>query len=323
MTLVTAAATWAAVRISPQKYIHVPLSSLNDTSFAFPITRHHNQMDLIPTPKPAIANAISADTAMLAQPAITKDSSIVESTLADTGMTDSPSKIVPATATIDDKASAALPVAIPIPASSDATAATTTITAAEATAAEATAAATEAATAPVEATAESPTETPTEEAPNEASTEATEAPTEVPAEVPTEIPIEIPADFTDASIPPPPPLSTSLSSASSLSSSPPTPPPSMGPSFYTWSTSSDYEARVYEYPPNDDECYASPYPIVVMTKHRGFLWNEEMFVTARRYKAAATAQAESTGEEIGEEGIRREEVVEIKLEEWECDIWPV
>ncbi|OZJ01685.1 hypothetical protein BZG36_05356 [Bifiguratus adelaidae] len=71
--------------------------------------------------------------------------------------------------------------------------------------------------------------------------------------------------------------------------------------------------------------YHPPYPVLMMTKQHGFMWNEEVFVQRRKSIFYDDGEDEDDGGDPRQEsGYHRpfEQVVEIKLEEGEIDIWP-
>ncbi|KAL0079307.1 hypothetical protein J3Q64DRAFT_1645114 [Phycomyces blakesleeanus] len=109
------------------------------------------------------------------------------------------------------------------------------------------------------------------------------------------------------------------------------------------SLTDDYEYHIYDTSPGERSYIASSSfgscPIVVMSRHQGFEWNEELFVGAYRRNAGCESH-KSRGRQQREERIsdeiRRnstetnsdtvcreiERVVEIKLTDKEKDIWP-
>ncbi|KAI8384140.1 hypothetical protein BD560DRAFT_322439 [Blakeslea trispora] len=97
-----------------------------------------------------------------------------------------------------------------------------------------------------------------------------------------------------------------------------------------------YEYRIYDRNIGDriydSSCseYA-PCPIVVMSRHQGFLWNDELFVSAYRRKAGYECH-KSTSMKSKEDRLNHlseqdsnespPDVIEINLTEADCDVWP-
>ncbi|KAL7319360.1 hypothetical protein PS15m_002506 [Mucor circinelloides] len=106
-----------------------------------------------------------------------------------------------------------------------------------------------------------------------------------------------------------------------------------------------YEYRIYDknighamYANSSFSDYA-PCPIVIMSRHQGFQWNEELFVNAYRRSAGyechksvslknrddkvmsnkATVQKQTHQEQSSEMPI---DVIDINLSEADCDVWP-
>ncbi|KAF7725095.1 hypothetical protein EC973_000421 [Apophysomyces ossiformis] len=93
------------------------------------------------------------------------------------------------------------------------------------------------------------------------------------------------------------------------------------------SLADDYEYRIYDkgISPTATEC--GPCPVVVMSRHQGFQWNEELFVGPYRREAGFECH-KSSGRQKREEKVsnavksRYREVVDIRLSQAESDIWP-
>ncbi|KAL9549517.1 hypothetical protein MBANPS3_005166 [Mucor bainieri] len=101
-----------------------------------------------------------------------------------------------------------------------------------------------------------------------------------------------------------------------------------------------YEYRIYDKNIGHSICsdYA-PCPIVIMSRHQGFQWNEELFVNAYRRSAGyechksvslkirddkvmsnkADARKQAHQEQSSEMPI---DVIDINLSEADCDVWP-
>ncbi|KAI8357881.1 hypothetical protein EDC96DRAFT_445893 [Choanephora cucurbitarum] len=82
--------------------------------------------------------------------------------------------------------------------------------------------------------------------------------------------------------------------------------------------------RIYDSPCSE---YA-PCPIVVMSRHQGFLWNDELFVSAYRRKAGYECH-KSTSLKFRQDRLDEQDssdsppdVIEINLTEADCDVWP-
>lgn len=76
----------------------------------------------------------------------------------------------------------------------------------------------------------------------------------------------------------------------------------------------------------------APCPVVVMSRHQGFQWNDELFVNEFRrsagYECHKSASLENRDKKIGFNTNQRRtadnspEVIEINLTEADCDVWP-
>ncbi|KAI9016540.1 hypothetical protein CLU79DRAFT_763183 [Phycomyces nitens] len=107
-----------------------------------------------------------------------------------------------------------------------------------------------------------------------------------------------------------------------------------------YSLTEDYEYHIYETGPAERSYLVSsdfgPCPIVVMSRHQGFEWNDELFVGAYRrnagyesYKSRGRQQREErishevrNSKESNLDSREFEKVVEINLTDKERDIWP-
>lgn len=103
-----------------------------------------------------------------------------------------------------------------------------------------------------------------------------------------------------------------------------------------------YEYRVYDRNiGNQREMHSSyseyaPCPVVVMSRHQGFQWNDELFVSEYRrnagydsHKSASLKQRDQKIRfNITHQQLQQQpddpspEVIEIKLTEADCDVWP-
>ncbi|KAI8879790.1 hypothetical protein K501DRAFT_287208 [Backusella circina FSU 941] len=92
--------------------------------------------------------------------------------------------------------------------------------------------------------------------------------------------------------------------------------------------SNDYEYRIYDknIVPNVTSEYG-PCPIVVMSRHQGFEWNDELFVNAYRrsggYECHKSTSLVNRERRVSQSADTTSSgVVDIKLTEADCDIWP-
>ncbi|GAA5806635.1 hypothetical protein EDC94DRAFT_624529 [Helicostylum pulchrum] len=101
-----------------------------------------------------------------------------------------------------------------------------------------------------------------------------------------------------------------------------------------------YEYRVYDRNIGDQREMRSsmseygPCPIVVMSRHQGFQWNEELFVSAYRRSAGYECHksplledrdkkiSSTTNQTCLQDNSTSPEVIEIKLTEADRDVWP-
>lgn len=89
----------------------------------------------------------------------------------------------------------------------------------------------------------------------------------------------------------------------------------------------DYEFRVY-----DKNIYNygmmdyGPCPIVVMSRHQGFQWNDELFVTEYQrnagYECHKSDSLEKRERRISQQYSTDQDVIDINLTEDDCDVWP-
>lgn len=99
-----------------------------------------------------------------------------------------------------------------------------------------------------------------------------------------------------------------------------------------------YEYRVYDKDlGNHRDMYSTfseyaPCPIVVMSRHQGFQWNDELFVSEYRrsagYECHKSASLKNRDKKISFNTNQQRtedtspEVIEINLTEADCDVWP-
>ncbi|KAI9487183.1 MAG: hypothetical protein EXX96DRAFT_552139 [Benjaminiella poitrasii] len=104
-----------------------------------------------------------------------------------------------------------------------------------------------------------------------------------------------------------------------------------------------YEFHIYDR--NIGSCMYSnseyaPCPVVVMSRHQGFHWNDELFVSAYRrsagYESHKSTSLQDKDEKLLSSSIKSKdkkqqeivdhdsppEVIEINLTEADCDVWP-
>ncbi|CAO3697803.1 unnamed protein product [Rhizopus stolonifer] len=89
----------------------------------------------------------------------------------------------------------------------------------------------------------------------------------------------------------------------------------------------EYEFRVY-----DKNTYSygmvdhGPCPTVVMSRHQGFQWNDELFVTEYQknagYECHKSDSLEKRERRISQQYSTDQDVIDIHLTEAECDVWP-
>ncbi|KAG0165312.1 hypothetical protein DFQ28_004717 [Apophysomyces sp. BC1034] len=93
------------------------------------------------------------------------------------------------------------------------------------------------------------------------------------------------------------------------------------------SLADDYEYRVYDNGMYNALTECGPCPVVFMSRHQGFQWNEELFVGVYRRDAGFECY-KSNGRQRREEKVlnavkaKNREVVDINLSKADSDIWP-
>lgn len=101
-----------------------------------------------------------------------------------------------------------------------------------------------------------------------------------------------------------------------------------------------YEYRIYDKNIGNSYSEYAPCPIVMMSRHQGFQWNDELFVSAYRRsagyechkstslqsrdkKAMSTSNIEQSSISNNDSDHNNTpEVIDIKLTEADCDVWP-
>jgi hypothetical protein len=92
--------------------------------------------------------------------------------------------------------------------------------------------------------------------------------------------------------------------------------------------SNEYEYRIYDKNIVSNVCSEyGPCPIVVMSRHQGFEWNDELFVNAYRrnggYECHKSTSLVNRERRVSQSADTTSSgVVDIKLTEADCDIWP-
>ncbi|KAI8637739.1 hypothetical protein BD408DRAFT_423998 [Parasitella parasitica] len=102
-----------------------------------------------------------------------------------------------------------------------------------------------------------------------------------------------------------------------------------------------YECRIYDknidvFTSRDSE--HAPCPVVVMSRHQGFQWNDDLFVNAYRRSAGYESHKSSslqtkddkvTSNKVAQKQKHQEQnsempadVIDIDLSEADCDVWP-
>jgi hypothetical protein len=100
-----------------------------------------------------------------------------------------------------------------------------------------------------------------------------------------------------------------------------------------------YEYRIYDRNIGNNYSEYAPCPIVMMSRHQGFQWNDELFVSAYRRSAGyechkstslqsrdnkvmSTSNTEQNSISSDNDHSNTPEVIDIKLTEADCDVWP-
>ncbi|KAI8992476.1 hypothetical protein BDB01DRAFT_832772 [Pilobolus umbonatus] len=94
-----------------------------------------------------------------------------------------------------------------------------------------------------------------------------------------------------------------------------------------------YEYRVYDrnlgnnYQPSLFNMDYAPCPVLMMSRHQGFEWNDELFVNGQRRKAGYDCH-KSNSLQRGDDKVHGQHiesdtgVIHLILNEHDCDIWP-
>lgn len=89
-----------------------------------------------------------------------------------------------------------------------------------------------------------------------------------------------------------------------------------------------YEYRIYDKNIGYSSEEYAPCPVVVMSRHQGFQWNDELFVSAYRRKAGYECHKSDSLKDREEHilqstaTVKDNDVLDIKLTEADCDVWP-